>query len=488
MAPDARWFFVLANQAWIWILALTAVILWIIWKWRRTLFRPLAWALAGMSIATFLVASNFWWRANQSKQPLPVVSGSSDLAVEVKSKLEGYEKRADDLEKLLSLLVGMTAVYGLALGLNGYVQAEDSRQRLERIKDEAIQQANLLAARLTQIENDARQGVQKLPGEIDGLRHDAERTLNRIQDNANRQVEEFVHKVESRFPLLSDIDIGIRAIVTRITHLFPVIDWTEENYEKLRPEDKQEILYYEKAIAALEPFDLGPVRKEVSGIFHGLGNFYGVRYKTEKEKKEKGAGKPAPLEDDKERSRFYLDRSLRQDSKNVGAINDRVFFALNIDPNPQELSNARDLCHSSLSLDPEQQRARYNLAFIVHTIEKDYQQSVALLTEALSKTKWQLNEPARHYFSILYNRACAQARLGETDSALSDLEKAIPLAIPSDPRIKDQFLADIRLLKEGFQQDIEAPTPQNPLGGDLYTISKDHPQKLQEIAERLKQY
>ena len=123
-----------------------------------------------------------------------------------------------------------------------------------------------------------------------------------------------------------------------------------------------------------------------------------------------------------------------------------------------------------------------------HILERDYPGSEKLLTEALSKTKWQLNEPARHYFSILYNRACAQARLGETDSALSDLKKAIPPANPSDALMKDQFLADIRLLKKGFQQDIEAPTAQNPLGGDLYTISKDRPQRLQEIAERLKQH
>ncbi|MGH9431302.1 MAG: hypothetical protein ACRD3T_07140 [Terriglobia bacterium] len=487
MVPGARLLSVLAHQAWIWVIALVAIILWITWKRRRTLFRPLAWMLVGASAATFLIAADFWWNAGPDIRSAPATSGSPELTEVVKSKLDSYEKRADDLEKLLSLLVAMTAVYGIALGLSSYAQAKESSDRLNQIRNDALQQAQQSAGRLTQIENDARQEVQKLPGEMTGVRDNAAATLNRIQDDANRQVEDFVHKVQSRFPLLSDMDVGIRAIVTRVTHLFPVIDWTEENYDRLRPQGKQEILYYEKAIAALEPFDLGPVRKEVSEIFHGLGNFYGVKYKIEKEERKKDANKPAPLEDDMERSRFYLERSLGQDSYNVGALNDRVFFALNIDPSTQELTNAWDRCQASLKLDPEQQRARYNLAYIEH-VKQSYQESVKLLTEALSKLTWQLAEPARHHFSIHYNRACAHARLGETDSALSDLEEAIPPATPSDSQLKDQFPADIKLLKKGFADDTAPEDAQHPKEGDLHKLAVERAQKVGEIAERLKHY
>ena len=489
MVPGVR-SFLAEHQAWIWIVALVAIVLWVTWRRRRTIFRPLAWMLVGGSVATLLIAGDFWWNAGQGIRRAPVTSAtaSSDLAEVVKSQLDSYEKRADDLERLLSLLVAMTAVYGIALGLSSYTQAKDSSDRLNEIRNDAVQQAHRSAERLTQIENDARQEVQKLPGEIAGIRQNAADTLNRIQDDANRRVDEFVHTVESRFPLLSDIDVGIRAIVTRVTHLFPVIDWTEENYGRLRPQDKQEILYYEKTIAALEPFDLRTIRKEVSEIFHGLGNFYGIKYKIEKEEREKDGSKPAPLQDDKERSRFFLERSLLHDSFNVGAINDRVFFALNISPSTQELTNARDLCHTSLKLDPEQQRARYNLAYIEHVDRRNYQESVKLLTEALPKARWQLAEPAHHHFSIHYNRACAYTRLRELDSALKDLAEAIPPAMPSDPQLKEQFLADIKLLKKGFSDDTEAPTTRRPEGGDLHELSKQHPQEFEKIRERLQHY
>ena len=302
----------LVSQAWLWSIAMVAALLGILWRWHRRLLYPLAWILVGMSLATFLVASSRWWQVSRNLTlPLPAPPDAS-LAQDVKDRLESYEKRADDLEKLLSLLVGMTAVYGIALGLNAYAQAKESAEKLAKIQE------------------DAQQGAQR---------------------------------IESRFPLLSNMDEGIRAMMDRLTHLFPVIDWSDEKYHALRSEERQEVLYYEKAVAALEPLDLRGIRQEASEIYRGLGSFYGSKYGSERDGWTKGYWPPAPLEDDKERARFYLERSLRHDRTNVKALNDRVFFSLNIDPGKvEEYQKAFDLCRQSLKIDSGQQRARYNLA------------------------------------------------------------------------------------------------------------------------------
>ncbi len=269
-----------------------------------------------------------------------------------------------------------------------------------------------------------------------------------------------------------------------------MIDWTDEKYKRLQPQDKQEILYYEKAIAALEPFDLRSVSRDVSEIFHGLGNFYGQKYSTEREENKAYAGKPQPFDDDKERSRFYLDRSLSQDRSNAGALNDRVFFALNIDPGLEEYKKAMDLCQDSLKWDSEQQRARYNLALLKHVVRKDYRDSERLLTEALAKTTWQLSQPPSHHFSILYNRACGRARLSELDQAMQDLEGAIPAQMPSDPLMRAQFLADIPQLKTTLPEDLGAPAQTNPDGGDLYVLSitAGYQDRTAEVVRRLTAY
>jgi hypothetical protein len=477
MAFGAQWLLVFVNYLRFGLIAIPLVLVLVLWRWRGNFARSVMWVLAGVSFALFLLASGLWWEASEGTRLSMVTPRSNELAQNVKDKLEGYEKRADDLEKLLSLLIAMTAIYGLALGLSAYLQAKESAEKLEAIRKDAIQQANDSGTRLKQIEDDARREAQKLPTE-----------LKTIRDEAQHSVEQFVERARSRFPILEDMDNGIRSMVVRITRLLPVIDWTDENFRRLQAQDKQEILYYEKAIAALEPFDLRSVRRDVSEIFHGLGNFYGLKYSTEKEEKKKEPQKPAPLDDDKERSRFYLERSLSQDPINVGALNDRVFFALNIDPGPEEYKKALDLCQASLKSDPEQQRARYNLALLEHTFKKDYRRSEELLTEALDRKTWQLERPAGHHFSILYNRACARARLRELAEAIQDLEEAIPAAMPTDSQLKGQFLADIRLLKATLPGDLEAPKPDNPGGGDFYELSIDGGCRLrvQEVVDRLK--
>jgi archaellum component FlaC len=501
MVAPVLWPSSLANYPYFLMVALLLGVLLGLWRWHRKFLQPTLWVLAGVSVSALILGGGFWWEVTEGRRYSLVGPRSNELAQDVKNKLEGYEKRADDLEKLLSLLVGLTAVYGLVLGLNAYVQAKESADKLDKIRADAIQQAKDSAARLKQIEDDAQREAQKLPAEMDNLRNaahqtvdviknDAQHSLDRIQNEADQQVRDFIDKVRNRFPILEGMDDGIRAMVVRITRLLPVIDWTDDKYKRLQPQDKQEILYYEKAIAALEPFDLRSVRRDVSEIFHGLGNFYGQKYSTEREEHKTYAGKPQPLDDDKERSRFYLDRSLSQDRSNVGALNDRVFFALNIDPGLEEYKKAMDLCQDSLKWDSEQQRARYNLALLKHVVRKDYRESERLLTEALAKTTWQLSQPASHHFSILYNRACGRARLSELDQAMQDLEGAIPAQMPSDPFLRAQFLADIPQLKTTLPEDLGAPAHTNPDGGDLYVLSitAGYQDRTAEVVRRLTAY
>ena len=122
-------------------------------------------------------------------------------------------------------------------------------------------------------------------------------------------------------------------------------------------------------------------------------------------------------------------------------------------------------------------------------VNKNYGRSVELLTEALAKKKWQLDSPARHRFSILYNRGCAYARLGEKDKAIGDLRQAIPDSVPSDAELGKQFLADIRLLKVYFLDDVRGPYG-SQAEGDLYNLQKDpvFRERMQDLAQRLESY
>src|SRR5208283_4469420 len=102
-------------------------------------------------------------------------------------------------------------------------------------------------------------------------------------------------------------------------------------------------------------------------------------------------------------------------------------------------------------VDAEQQRACYNLAYIEHAA-KNYGRSVELLTEALDKKRWQGNLAPRHRPSILYNRACGYARLGESNSAqrqawfskaVADLREVYPPGAVLGPELPMNFKNDI---------------------------------------------
>lgn len=494
-------FDILDGQAWLWICVPVVALLVVIWRWRRSFFGPMAWVLVGASLPAIVLAGGGSWGVSQGVRLSIVTTRSGELAGDVKDKLEAYEKRADDLEKLLSLLVAMTAVYGIALGLTAYVQAKDSADKLDRLTAEAFQRGTESATRLGTIEGQAQQEAAKLAAEIIRIQdtnlkalvdlgNRADEKFERIRIAADRQVQEFVRQVESRFPILADLAGGLRHMGATVARLFPDIDWSAVDYNRLHPQDKQEVLYYERAFAALEPFNLRAMRKEASEIYHGLGNFYGLKYRTEKEENRKDESKPAPIEDDKERARFYLEKSLSVDGTNVAAMNDRTFFALNIDPSEGEHKKAEQLCATSLKLDPEQQRARYNLAYLEHTVHSNYRLSNDLLTEALAKTKWQLDQPARRRFSILYNRACARCRLGDMEGAVVDLEEAIPEAMPSEDALKKQFVEDIPKIKEVLKDDLKAPEPTSAQEGDLYRLSVTDPyrKRVEQVSARLSRY
>lgn len=378
----------------------------VLWLVSRTLLL----ILLGAALATLWVTGRFWWQQQANHPP---ASGTTLEAL--KEKLEAYDKRADELEKLLALLLGVSTIYAIALGFSAYQQLKDSADKLENLRETA--QAK----------------IDQLPAEI-----------TNIKKAASEDIQEFAAKVQSKFPLFADMDIAVRDIMDRLTHLLPVIDWSDEDYRNLTPQLKEEILFYEKTVAAFEYFDLRRVRhirETASEIYHGLGNFYGLKYASE--------GKQ--LEEDKERSRFYLDRAIRHDPENSRALNDRGFLAANLDK-PPDYQKAREVFIRSLELDPEQQRARYNLAYIEH-IEKNYARSEQLLSEALEKKRWQAKIPARHCSSILYNRACARARLGELnsrqkqnyfDKAIADLEAVFPAGADYSPELVTFFRNDIQ--------------------------------------------
>ncbi len=407
--------------------------------WWSAVPQKLLYVLLGVSLATLVITFWFW---GQQWANLP--TGSVATPEALKEKLEAYDKRADELEKLLALLLGVSTIYAIALGFSAYQQLKDSTDKLEKLSDKAEKK------------------IEQLPDEIAHIRMDAK-----------DEIQEFVVKVVSKFPLFADMDIAIRTIMDHLMRLLPVIDWRDEDYGKLKDQEKQEILFYEKTVASLECFDLqrNPhIRGTISEIYHGLGNFYGLKYVADGRRQN----------EDKERARFYLNRAISHDSENSGALNDCGLYALQIE-DPPDLKLARKRFNESLGADSDQQRATYNLAWIEQE-EGNLSRGEDLLSHALGMTKWQKNLPPR-IGSILYNRACARARLGarETDTTKRGewLSKSLDDLNATFPAGKAPYDAENVAT---FKQDIQT-------GGDLSFLASNDPWRaeIRLVVERLPQ-
>lgn len=395
--------------------------------------------LIGASAATVIISGRLWSHIEAQQ-----TGGTGNIGLE--KQLELYEKHADELEKLLSFLLGLTALYGIALGINAYQQAKDSSDRADQITKRAEQSVEHLETKLAALRNEAK-----------------------------LEVDEFLNKMRSTFPVFGDMDNAIRNIMFKLIRLLPILDWSEDGYRNLANQEKQEILFYEKTVASFEYFDLGTLREPASEIHHGLGNFYGLKFLTDGKDPEHW-----------ERSAFYLERAIRQNRRNIGALNDRAMLAVSYDDpkrQPDDLQSfktteARKYFNQSLTVDPDQQRPLYNLAWFLHG-EKKYKDSAETLTEALQKNRWQEKASFSRRKNILYNRACAWSRCAETapsqDVKSSLLEKAW-----GDLDEAFRTGTDDSVMVQNLKVDLQPGNDLHALAGD-----KSYGDKLQELTKRV---
>lgn len=386
-------------------------------------------------VATFVVTvgRDLWLAVQRQPQISPV--SVNDQEQIVKGKIDAYDKRAEDLQKLISFLIGLSVLYTLALGVTSYL---------------GLQQTLLQA--------------QETAGKMESLRREAEQELSKSTARAGEKAAEVVREIRNEYPLFGYMDVSLRRIMKELLRLLPFIGWSDQLYGKLTAQQRQEILFYEKTVAGLEFFDLRSVRKDVSKIYDGLGNFYALKFKHEA---------PHNSSEDLERCRFYLDRATRVDEENIAAWNDIAFVALALE-SPKNWHKARECSERSLWVDPNQQRARYNLSIVEHR-GGNYAVSEGLLTKALSMQRWQEDRYPRRIHNLYYNRACALSRQAENAS----------LTRPERDELIQRAFDDLResLVKKEYwdEQDRKDLADDLSPGGDLNLVFEKYPREIEAL-------
>lgn len=371
-------------------------------------FRGLAtWGLAFLLTANLAlllivfaqVLQDFW------KPPLLIVNTARDL----QTIFDIYKDRVDNLQKLITVLVGLASLYSIVLGVTAYLSSQKYVVDFGKAIDDANAQAKVLRRQL---------------------------------------------------PILRGIDRSIRVRLDRIFKRLPDDLYLKEAYLKLTNDQREELLHYEQSMAFLEFLDPGPKNAHiVSNLYQKLGKLCRVRYEIEKTRLESGGRRilrESSLESWQPEERFvyslidraklYAKRSLDHNPGNFGTLTDLAVIEWELSygkPRPEPL----DWIRESLRVEPHQQRAYYWLGLFRFRRGKatekrsetadattEYTAAARAFGDALSQKIWETKRAPQLRKDILYNRACAlsrQARL-EGDparqnelgrSAWNDLER-----------------------------------------------------------------
>jgi len=101
-------------------------------------------------------------------------STAADKEELLKAKLETYSKRADDLEKLASLLVGLSTVYAIALAVSAYTSVQGNIEQSKALVEEAKQSITKLETLSKEFQDFKYVEIQNLHQEVQAARDRAD--------------------------------------------------------------------------------------------------------------------------------------------------------------------------------------------------------------------------------------------------------------------------------------------------------------------------
>jgi tetratricopeptide (TPR) repeat protein len=408
------------------------------------------WTLVLATFAVLVIVVMYWWQAwsystsVKDGYPHSVVMEQKVL----ESTLAEYKTQVDDLQRLVSLLIGLASFYTVALGITSYFTAQ-------HIIDRSKESAN----------------------KIDDYRTEAKK----IYDGLEEQYPFFVN-------FSANIDKGLE----RLKSLLPNEEERDEFWAKLKETDRQEILILELSMAFVQHLDSKD--KGITVLYRRLGKFYSAWYANAKE----DAGSAPPLLPGRNvhtvadlaiRAFFYLERAVERDDRNFTALNDFGLACTDMwklpakpgEPRDKYRQRAESIWEESLRLQPNQQRARYDRANSFKR-ENKIEEAIAELQGALRIKHWEYKASPIHVMDIHYNLACYQSLLGDQeekagkpsdkllDGAAKNLKAGCENYNPSE-RVKGEAL-------KAFLEDCEA-------GGDLFWLAQKRPDAIEEARKLL---
>jgi hypothetical protein len=403
------------------------------------------WTILLCGVALLTIVGMFWWQAwNAPLSGTGVYQHSVDAQQRALEKtLDAYKTQADDLQRLISLLIGLSSFYALVLGVSSYFTAQHF---VDRSKE------------------------------------------------SSEQIDRYREQMEKTYPAFINFGSHINEAIDNLMLLLPNKFERDEFWAKLTEKDKQLILFSERSMAFVE--HLNWAEKRIAILYQGLGKFYSAWYEVERGRAAQSValmshgGLPIPVEDLAVRAFFYLERSIERDPKNFSALNDFALACADLAELPPERSGdrqeefakrAQSNWTRSLALEPRQQRARYNLAALTADQGK-IEEAIVMLVDALKYRNWQ-NEPnPLRTKDVHYNLACYRSQVGaKHESQQTEWQSLLNAAVADLEKACERYESEDRVRKQTLDTLIDDCKP----GGDLEWLNSKRPEAVEAAKQKL---
>lgn len=166
--------------------------------------------LGTLVLESMLVVAVVVWlgRAAVSVSPPIATIGSTMNATEseaiLKERLDNYSKRAEDVQKLISLLLALTTIYAIALAVSAYTSVQNNLQQADR----AIENLDAIVRNNLRQSEKAIERLDKLVTEqeeiIKSNREVLPKQLEEMQETTKYSTRIAIASVISQFPLQRD--------------------------------------------------------------------------------------------------------------------------------------------------------------------------------------------------------------------------------------------------------------------------------------------
>jgi len=187
---------------------------------------------------------------------------AADAEQSLKEKLDNYSKRSDELQKITSLLLGLSTIYAIVLGISAYTSVQINLDQAKKSVDRADRSADKLetmTAAFQDLKNDQIKTLQDLKSvelkSLQELKESETKALQELKDSEAKALQD-LKDIEIK-KLQTEIDSfqARMTYATRIAIATMVSNFTlEEGIKRLQEESISALLELRNGNYSADPF------------------------------------------------------------------------------------------------------------------------------------------------------------------------------------------------------------------------------------------